>query len=59
LQRQMCIRASSSAIACGLAKGFILPKAVRMAKDFISFAIQKGLDMDLSFGDGPLYIFNK
>ncbi len=49
----------TTAIACGLAKGFILPKAVRMAKDFITFAIQKGLDLGLSIGNGPLYIFNK
>lgn len=49
----------SSAIACGLAKDFVLPKAVRMAKDYVSFAIQKGVDMNLGFGNGPLYIFNK
>ncbi|MDE5869814.1 MAG: bifunctional hydroxymethylpyrimidine kinase/phosphomethylpyrimidine kinase [Muribaculaceae bacterium] len=49
----------SSAIACGLAKDFVLPKAVRMAKDYVSFAIQKGVDMNLEFGNGPLYIFNK
>lgn len=48
----------SSAIACGLAKGFSLPKAVRMAKDYVSFAIQKGQDMKLNFGNGPLYLFN-
>lgn len=49
----------SSAIACGLAKGFILSKAVRMAKDYVSFAIQKGVDMKLDYGNGPLYIFNR
>ncbi|MDE5806503.1 MAG: bifunctional hydroxymethylpyrimidine kinase/phosphomethylpyrimidine kinase, partial [Muribaculaceae bacterium] len=48
----------STAIACGLAKGFLLSKAVRMAKDYVSFAIQKGVDMKLSFGNGPLYLFN-
>ncbi|MDE6836411.1 MAG: bifunctional hydroxymethylpyrimidine kinase/phosphomethylpyrimidine kinase [Muribaculaceae bacterium] len=49
----------STAIACGLAKGFSLPKAVRMAKDFVSFAIQKGIELNLSYGDGPLYLFTK
>ena len=49
----------SSAIACGLAKGFLLSKAVRMAKDYVSFAIQKGVDMKLAHGNGPLYIFNR
>lgn len=49
----------SSAIACGLAKGFSLPKAVRMAKDYVSFAIQKGVDLKLGHGNGPLYIFNR
>lgn len=49
----------STAIACGLAKGFILSKAIRMAKDYVSFAIQKGMDLNLDFGSGPLYIFNK
>lgn len=48
----------SSAIACGLAKGFLLSKAVRMAKDYVSFAIQKGVDMKLGHSNGPLYIFN-
>lgn len=48
----------STAIACGLAKGFLLSKAVRMAKDYVSFAIQKGVDMRLSFGNGPLYLFD-
>lgn len=49
----------STAIACGLAKGFLLSKAVRMAKDYVSFAIQKGVDMKLEHGNGPLYIFNR
>ena len=49
----------SSAIACGLAKGYQLPKAVRMAKDYVSFALQKGVDLGLSEGNGPLYIFNR
>ncbi|MDE6408698.1 MAG: bifunctional hydroxymethylpyrimidine kinase/phosphomethylpyrimidine kinase [Muribaculaceae bacterium] len=49
----------SSAIACGLAKGFHLSKAVRMAKDYVSFALQKGVDIKLDHSNGPLYIFNK
>lgn len=49
----------STAIACGLAKGFSLPKAVRMAKDFVSFAIQKGVELKLSYGNGPLYLYTK
>ncbi len=49
----------SSAIACGLAKGFSLSKAVRMAKDYVSFAIQKGVDLKLEHSNGPLYIFNR
>lgn len=47
----------ATAICCGITKGFSLPKAVRMAKDYVTFAIQKGTDLKLGLGNGPLYIF--
>lgn len=42
----------SSAIACGLAKGFDLDSSIRMAKDYISGALKAMLD--LGKGSGPL-----
>lgn len=42
----------SSAIACNLAKGMDVPKAVARAKDYITEAITAGLD--LGHGRGPL-----
>ena len=42
----------SSAIACALAAGLPLPAAIRQAKDFITGALQAGLD--LGQGSGPL-----
>ena len=42
----------SSAIACNLAKGMVLPDAVRRAKEYITGAIREGLD--LGHGRGPL-----
>lgn len=48
----------SSAIACGLAKGLHLTNAVRIAKNFISHAIDMGKDLHIVSGRGPLYIFS-
>ena len=42
----------SSAIACGLAEGFLLKEAVRRAKEYLTGAIAAGLD--LGHGNGPL-----
>lgn len=42
----------SSAIACGLAKGFSIEESVREAKSFVAGAIRAGLD--LGKGRGPL-----
>ncbi|MFA9378512.1 MAG: bifunctional hydroxymethylpyrimidine kinase/phosphomethylpyrimidine kinase [Lachnotalea sp.] len=42
----------SSAIACGLAKGYSLEKSVEEAKEYISNALKAGLD--LGKGSGPL-----
>ena len=42
----------SSAIACNLAKGMDVPKAVTRAKEYITEAIKSGLD--LGHGRGPL-----
>lgn len=42
----------SSAIACNLAKGMTVPEAVKRAKEYITGAIQAGLD--LGHGRGPL-----
>lgn len=47
----------SSAIACGLAKGLPLHKAVRVAKDYVFHAIQKGKNIHIMDGHGPLYFF--
>ncbi|MCL1881118.1 MAG: bifunctional hydroxymethylpyrimidine kinase/phosphomethylpyrimidine kinase [Oscillospiraceae bacterium] len=43
----------SSAIACNLAKGETLVDSVRLAKDYVTSAIQKQLN--LGKGDGPLW----
>lgn len=51
--------ALSTAIACGIAKGMSLSKAVRMAKDFISYAIHEAAEMNIVKENGPLYIFSK
>lgn len=42
----------SSAIACNLATGLTMPQAVRKAKDYVTGALQSGLD--LGKGSGPL-----
>ena len=42
----------SSAIACGLAEGRILPEAVSRAKDYLTGALAAGLD--LGRGSGPV-----
>ncbi|MBD5206697.1 MAG: bifunctional hydroxymethylpyrimidine kinase/phosphomethylpyrimidine kinase [Bacteroidales bacterium] len=47
----------SSAIASGLARGLILPQAVRIAKNFISHAIDMAKDIRLTPDNGPLYLF--
>lgn len=49
----------SSAIACGLAKGFPIIKALRMAKDFISYAISEGANLHLMKGNGPVYLMRQ
>lgn len=43
----------SSAVACGLANGFTLDKAVDIAKKYVSGAIEFGLD--IGKGNGPLF----
>lgn len=45
----------SSAIACGIASGLSLPESVREAKDYITGAIEDG--MNLGEGNGPLNHF--
>lgn len=47
----------STSIACGLSKGFSIDKAVRMAKDFVSYAIFEGGNQKVMEGPGPLYLF--
>ena len=42
----------SSAIACGLAKGYSKEDSVRLAKEYISGALSAG--MDLGKGSGPM-----
>lgn len=46
----------SSAIACGLAKGFSVPEAADMAKKYITRAI--GMGLDIGKGNGPLWHFD-
>lgn len=48
----------SSAIACELAKGNSLVKAVQIAKDYITNAIKKGKEYNIMEGRGPLYFFS-
>ena len=47
----------SSAIACGLAKGFSLTESVSNAKKFIQQAILSAKDLYISDGPGPLDFF--
>lgn len=47
----------SSAIACGLAKGYKLDKAVSIAKSFIYAAINSAKDLKVMNGPGPLDFF--
>lgn len=42
----------SSAIAAGLAKGYNIEKAIRLAKEYIAGAIEAGLN--LGYGNGPI-----
>ena len=42
----------SAAIACGLAEGLDMEKSVKRAKEYITGAIEAGLD--LGMGNGPL-----
>ena len=44
----------SSAIASYLALGHTLPQAVAMAKDYITSAIQRSVDIHIGSGNGPL-----
>ena len=48
----MCIRDSSSAIACGLAQDFDMQASVSKAKNYVTGALQYGLS--LGRGNGPL-----
>lgn len=48
----------SSAIACGLANGRLLPDAVSQAIDWLQRALEQGKDYELGHGHGPLYFFN-
>lgn len=47
----------STAIACGLSGGLTLLEAVRMAKNFISRALESGKRKLLGLGSGPLDFF--
>ena len=45
----------SSAIACNLAKGNVLPRAVEVAKAYVTRAIEGGRDLHIGHGNGPLW----
>ncbi|MDE6340640.1 MAG: bifunctional hydroxymethylpyrimidine kinase/phosphomethylpyrimidine kinase [Muribaculaceae bacterium] len=47
----------SSAIACGLARGYTLDKAIMSAKAFIHNAIESAKDLHIMNGPGPLDFF--
>ncbi|GAB6192528.1 bifunctional hydroxymethylpyrimidine kinase/phosphomethylpyrimidine kinase [Desulfocastanea catecholica] len=47
----------SSAIASGIAKGYDMAKAVRLAKEYITGAIAAGADYSLGKGHGPVHHF--
>ncbi|MDZ7691591.1 MAG: bifunctional hydroxymethylpyrimidine kinase/phosphomethylpyrimidine kinase [Balneolaceae bacterium] len=47
----------SSAIAAGLAKGEVLPRAVHSAKEYITGAIKAGSEYEIGQGHGPLHHF--
>lgn len=47
----------SSAIATFLAKGYSLHSSVRQAKNYITTAIQCGKDLQIGYGNGPLWHF--
>jgi len=49
----------SSAISAGLAKGLVLSKAVREAKNYISRAIKAGSTYAIGKGHGPLHHFHE
>lgn len=49
----------STAIACVLARGFSLEKAIGIAKDFVSAAIQGGVDNNFVTGNGPLALMRE
>ena len=47
----------SSAIASAIALGANLPEAVRQAKTFVSEAIQRGKNLNIGHGNGPIWNF--
>ncbi len=47
----------SSAIASGIAKGYDVVKAVRVAKEYITSAIDAGADYSIGQGHGPVHHF--
>ena len=47
----------SSAIAAFLARGFCLQQSVKQAKDFISAAIYRSVNLKIGHGNGPLLVF--
>ncbi|WP_304382354.1 bifunctional hydroxymethylpyrimidine kinase/phosphomethylpyrimidine kinase, partial [uncultured Duncaniella sp.] len=44
----------SSAIAVGLAKGYLLPKAIKDGKEFVYNAIKHADNINVAKGPGPL-----
>ncbi len=51
--------ALSSAIASYLAKGFSIEESVRHAKEYVTGAIQAGVEYEIGSGHGPLHHFYK
>jgi hydroxymethylpyrimidine/phosphomethylpyrimidine kinase len=46
----------SSAIASNMALGNALPKAISLAKEFITAAIRRSADISIGQGSGPLQV---
>ncbi len=49
----------SSSIAAGLAKGLVLPIAVKEAHDYLQGAIAAADDLNVGHGHGPLHHFHR
>ena len=49
----------SSAIAAHLAKGFSIEESIRHAKEYVTGAIQAGVEYETGGGSGPLHHFHK